>query len=103
MEVLARMVAEGFDDVGSRMALKSETATKQDLIDLERKLDKKIDEVKSEVAGLRNSVNNYLKLSDRRYLELKNEQKVLARYLKVVIQKANIAVDMKDLEMILKY
>jgi hypothetical protein len=101
-ESLAQMVAKGFE----------RAATKRDLLDLENKLTTALaskkdlhnfhSELKAEIEGLRNAVNNYLRLSDERYLELKAKQKILAKYLKLVIQKFKMPIDIKELEIILK-
>lgn len=40
--------------------------------------------------------------TDKEYLELKHGQKILAKYLKLVIQKARMNIDLKELETILK-
>jgi phage gp16-like protein len=69
LEDLAIMVAKGFEN----------TATKADIAKLDKKIDSVKSELKSEIQGLRNSVNNYLKLTDKRYLELKNNQKILVK------------------------
>ncbi len=91
-ESLARMVAKGFED----------TATKQDVANLNIKIDGVKKELKEEMQGLRGSVNNYLQLSDKRYLELKNNQKILAKYIKLVFQKSSIPVDLTELDIVLK-
>lgn len=84
LDDLARMVASGFEDVQGQISeLKSEVteirntmATKADIANMATKDD--IAELKEEIEGLRNSVNNYLKLSDERYLELKHRQDIIA-------------------------
>ncbi len=102
IDSLAIMVSNGFNNVISNMALKSETATKTDIEKLDKKIDLVKTELKGEIHSLRNSVNNYLKLTDKRYLELKNNQKILAKYLKAVIKKSKIPVNLKELETVLK-
>jgi hypothetical protein len=102
LDDLAIMVAKGFDD----------TATKGDIAKLEGRVGKLEDRMvkledsmtglESEMKGLRNSVNNYLKLSDKRYIELKNNQKILARYLKAIIEKSKISINTRELETVLK-
>lgn len=108
LEVLARMVAEGFEN----------TATKQDAHSLETKvsnlatkagnLETRMGKLEHQMGALNSSVNNYLKLSERRYFELKNEhkvlenkQKILAKYLKIVIEKSKMSVDTRELESVL--
>ncbi len=61
LDDLAVMVAKGFNDVTSRMATKDGIA----------RLETEIAELKSQMAALSSSVNNYLALSDKRYAELK--------------------------------
>lgn len=102
LEALARMVAKGFENTAS----KEEAATKQDLSNLEKRIDAKIEKLernlKQEIQSLRNSVNNYLRLSDKRYLEIRNNERVLAKYLKLIILKSKIQIDTRELETILK-
>jgi hypothetical protein len=98
IEKLAQMVAQGFEDITSKMATKKDLELLATKIDL----DKAKSELKQEIQGLRNAINNFLKLTDKRYLELKNNQKILAKYLKIVIEKSKMAVNTKELEAILK-
>ncbi|MBI4049454.1 MAG: hypothetical protein HY395_01390 [Candidatus Doudnabacteria bacterium] len=87
---LATMVAKGFE----------QTATKQDLLNLVTKNDfkKEMQALKDEMQALRNTVNNHLELSDKRYLELKQRSRILAKFLKLVIQKSKIDLDPSELE-----
>jgi uncharacterized coiled-coil DUF342 family protein len=108
---LAVMVAEGFHEIHETMATKEDLkglATKQELraeIDGVKQeivgVKKEIDGLKKEVAGLRNAVNNYLELSDKRYLELRQTNAMLVKYIKLIIQKTKISLDTKDLESVL--
>ena len=87
---LAIMVAKGFEDVTSRMATKTDVAdmaTKSDIIKLQK-----------EIESLRGSVNNYLRLSDERYLELKQKYNILVKVVKAVVQKTKIPIDLTPLE-----
>ncbi len=96
MDVLAGMVAKGFEDVASKMATKEELrkmATKTDVKNL------KI-ELQLEIRGLRNAVNNYLELSDKRYLELKRQNTVLVKYIKLIVQKGKLPINVGELEKI---
>jgi len=96
---LAIMVAKGFSVVESKVAdVESKMATQTDI----KRLEGRIRKLERKVEGLQNSVNNYLKLTDKRYFELKNNQKILARYLKHIILTPKVAIDLRELETILK-
>src|SRR3989338_7643560 len=84
-EKLVQMTANGFNDVTSRMA------TKIELANMETRL-------KTEIEGLRNSVNNYLVLSDKRYLELKHENEVYAKWFKALAEKVNLDLDFTEIK-----
>lgn len=98
LDDLAAMVARGFEDITSRMATKddvaavrAEMATKDDLVATEQRL-------KAEIEGLRNSVNNYLQLSNERYLELKHRQDVIVSWIAKIAEKNNVHIDLTELE-----
>ena len=61
-------------------------------------LEKDVQELKREMAALKSSVNNYLELSDKRYLELRQTNKIIFKYLKLVVDKSKISVDLSELE-----
>src|SRR3989338_1298596 len=95
-EKLVQMTANGFNDITSRMATKielaaMETSLKTDMANMETRL-------KTEIEGLRNSVNNYLVLSDKRYLELKHENEVYAKWFKALAEKVNLDLDFTELK-----
>lgn len=74
-ESLARMVAEGFERQNERS-----------------------DKLESEMQALRSSVNNYLELSDKRYLELKARQNVIVNWVKTIGDKTGVKINLEDLE-----
>jgi len=74
-ESLARMVAEGFNGVNERF-----------------------DKLETEIQGLRSSVNNYLELSDKRYLELKARQNIIVNWVKTIGDKTGVKINLEDLE-----
>lgn len=82
LDDLAAMVAEGFSDIGGRMD----------------RLEGRMDRLEGEVAALRSSVNNYLKLSDKRYLELKARQDLIVSWIEKIAKKTNVEIDVKELE-----
>lgn len=75
LDDLAEMVAEGFNGVNERM-----------------------DKMESEIQGLRSSVNNYLQLSDKRYLELKARQDVIVNWVKQIGDKTGVKINLEELE-----
>ena len=58
--------------------------------------------VETEVTTLRNSVNNYLELSDKRYLELRETNRLIFKYLKIVIEKTKVSINLNELEKLVK-
>jgi uncharacterized protein YPO0396 len=99
LDELAAMVARGFEDVMGRMA------TKDDIAQLKTQVDSAVSELKEEIlslsnaiAGLRNELNNYLRLTDDRYLELKHRQDVLAGWMLKLANKNQIQIDLKELD-----
>lgn len=75
MDDLAVMVAKGFEAQNQRF-----------------------DRIENEIQGLRSSVNNYLELSDKRYLELKARQNLIASWVKVIGDKTGVTINLEDLE-----
>lgn len=109
LDDLAAMVARGFEDISSRMATKddladtekrirAEMATKDDITQVRKEMAKMRVELKTEIEGLRNSVNNYLRLSDERYLELKHRQDVIISWVAKIAEKNNVHIDLTELE-----
>lgn len=91
LDDLAVMVAGGFNDLGGRMG---------GLEGRMGKLESRMDTLDANMVGLRSSVNNYLELSDARYLELKHRDALLARWVKAVADKTGVPVDLGQLEKI---
>lgn len=58
----------------------------------------RIDKLEREIAALSSKVTNYLELSDKRYLELKRKNLVLAKWIKVLADKTGVKLDLKELE-----
>jgi hypothetical protein len=76
------MVAKGFENTAKDMAeLKQGTS-----------------ELKHEVSAVKNNVNNYLELSEKRYVELKQRDILLAKWLKLVAEKTGVSIDVSQLE-----
>lgn len=89
MDDLAVMVAEGFEGVNGR------------LDKVEGRLDKvegRLGKLETSMEALRSSVNNYLELSDKRYLELKAREKVIANWVKIIGDKTGVKINLEDLE-----
>jgi hypothetical protein len=90
---LAEMVAEGF----------ANTATKQDVSAIQQDINgvkQDLSEVKHEVLAVKSNLNNYLELSERRYVELKQRDALLAQWIKLVAEKTGVPVDVSQLEKI---
>jgi len=100
---LAVMVAGGFEGVNKRL-----DKVEGRLGIVEGKLEKvedrlstvegRLGSLETSMEGLRSSVNNYLELSDKRYLELKARQNILANWVKEIGEKTGVKVDLEDLE-----
>lgn len=54
--------------------------------------------LKNDVSGLSSKVVMYLELSDKRYLELKNREKLLAKWIKQIADKTGVSIDLAELE-----
>jgi hypothetical protein len=92
LDDLAAMIATGFNDTSERMA------TKEDLANFVKEIQGEILKINQEIESLRNSVNNYLRLSDECYLNLKRRQDVIVSWVTKIAEKNGIAIDVKELE-----
>lgn len=91
LDDLAVMVADGFNDLGGRM----------DKLDGRMEgVEGRMDKLENTMSGLHSSVNNYLDLSDARYLELKHRDSLIANWLKVIGDKIGVPIDFSQLEKI---
>ena len=79
---LAALTAKGFERVENRMD----------------KLDGRMDKLESSLEGLRADVNNYLQLSDKRYMELKAKQNVIVNWVKQIADKTGVKINLEDLD-----
>ena len=86
---LAIMTAKGFESVDKRF---DKVEGRMD------KLETEMQGIKTEMQGLRSSVNNYLELSDKRYLELKAREKVIINWVKIIADKTGVQINLEDLE-----
>lgn len=82
LDDLATMVADGFNDLGERID----------------KVEGRLEKVEYTMVALKSSVNNYLELSDKRYLELKRRDAILANWLKAIADKTGVSIDLSQLE-----
>ena len=62
------------------------------------KVDGRLNKLEHEMKALNSSVKNYLELSDKRYLELRQTNRLMFKYLKMVAQKAGVSLDLSELE-----
>lgn len=66
------------------------------------KLEGRMEKLEHTVEALDSSVKNYLELSDKRYLELRQINKIIFKYLKIVSEKAKVPLDLSELEGMVK-
>ena len=88
---LAVMVAEGFEHVENEIG-----GLKQDVGSLKQD----VGEMNHQMQALNSNVNNYLELSEKRYSELKQRDALLAKWLKLIADKAGVPIDVSQLEKI---
>lgn len=105
LDDLVIMVAGGFNDLGERIEKVEGRLEKLDvrMEKLEGRmdgLDGRMDKLEGTMTALNSSVNRYLDISDERYLELKNRDKFLAGWLKVIADKTGVPIDLNQLEKI---
>ena len=81
-EKMVVMVAKGFEQ------------TAKDIARLEQRI--VILEVKIEALSAK--LTNYMELSDKRYLELKHKNLIIAKWLKQVAEKTGVKIDLAELE-----
>lgn len=65
-------------------------------------LEGRMGKLEHQMEALDSSVINYLELSDKRYLELRQINKVIFKYLKIVSEKAKVPLDLSELEGMVK-
>jgi hypothetical protein len=66
------------------------------------RIEVRMDKLEHRMGALESSVNNYLELSDKRYLELRQINKIIFKYLKIVSEKAKVPLDLSELEGMVK-
>jgi archaellum component FlaC len=96
LDDLAVMVSKGFNGVTDQFQ-----GINSRLDKIEGRLDKVeggMNKLETEMQALRSSVNNYLELSDKRYLELKARQNVIANWVKQIGDKTGVKISLEDLE-----
>jgi archaellum component FlaC len=65
-------------------------------------LDTRMGKLDHRMEALDSSVINYLELSDKRYLELRQTNRLIFKYLKLVVQKSKVIIDLSELEEMVK-
>lgn len=96
LDDLATMVAKGFNGVDDQFQ-----GVNNQFQGVNQRLDKvegRMDKLETEMQALRSSVNNYLELSDKRYLELKAREKVIVSWVKQIADKTGVKISLEDLE-----
>ncbi len=89
LDDLAVMVAEGFNGVNGQF---------QGVNSRLDKVEGRLDRLETEMQALKSSVNSYLELSDKRYLELKAREKVIVGWVKKIADKTGVSISLEDLE-----
>jgi hypothetical protein len=62
----------------------------------------KMDKLEHGMGALNSSVKNYLELSDKRYLELRQTNRTIFKYLKLLSEKTKVPIDLSELEEMVK-
>jgi len=62
------------------------------------KLEIRIEKIETELTALSNKLSAHLELSDKRYLEIKRRQVILAKWVKQVADKTGIEIDLAELD-----
>ena len=81
-EELALAVAKGFEAVQTDIG----------------KLDNEIKQLRQDIKALSDKLSRYMELSDKRYLELKHKNAVIAKWIKVIADKTGVKIDLAELE-----
>jgi|SRR3990167_5835572 len=81
-EKQAQIIVRGFANLEDRVA----------------KLEKGIEEIKFEIQALSAKLTNYMELSDKRYLELKHNNLVVAKWVQKIADKTGVEIDLTELE-----
>lgn len=64
----------------------------------EHNLEPVLNKIQDDMNALNSKVTNYLELSDKRYLELKRKNLILAKWVKQLADKTGLKLDLKELE-----
>lgn len=87
----AQIIARGFE----------QTATKAEVKILASRLDKveeRIKKLEDKIDALSAKLTAHLELSDKRYLELKRRDIVIAKWIKQIADKTGVSIDLNELE-----
>lgn len=85
------MVANGF----------ANTATKDDIKRLEKRIEaieERLKKVEEKLDALSAKLTAHLELSDKRYLELKRRDMVIAKWIKTIADKTGVQLDLAELD-----
>lgn len=61
-------------------------------------IDDKLKPIADKLDIVSSQLTNHLELSDKRYLELKNRERLLARWIKQIADKTGVGIDLAELE-----
>ncbi|GEM_PF-2321566 len=102
LEIFNKALKKGFDDMAIIVAKGFDnTATKEDIKRLEGRIDSleaRIVKLEQQIEALSNKLTNYMELSDKRYLELKHRDLLIAKWLQQIADKTGVVIDLKELE-----
>lgn len=65
---------------------------------MSRLLDEKLKPLQDDIKALSAKVTTHLELSDKRYLELKNRERLLGKWIKMIADKTGVPIDLAELE-----
>ena len=88
------MLREEFDLQSEKLAILVNTAFQEQ----KDYFDKRISELEIKIDALSNKLSIRIDLSDKRYLELKRRDLVIAKWLKQVADKTGVPLDLNELE-----
>lgn len=61
-------------------------------------IDEKLKPLEDKIDVLTMKINSHLELSDKRYLELKGRERLLAKWVKMIADKTGVNIDLAELE-----
>ncbi len=94
---MSELAKEYFDQKFEEMAVMVAKGFEQTSKDITR-LDADIKNLQSDIQALSAKLTTHLQLSDKRYLELKRRDAVIAKWLKQIADRAGVEIDLAELD-----